>query len=335
MNKTANLKRLTAVVLSLVMTVCLLAACGGSENGSAKKHKMQAILISSSSQVTAGQGKTMEEYAKEKGIDFSVSFYDQNIATEAQLIENAVTSGVECLILHNQSEGDCIDAINAAVDAGVTVVLFATDIPKAKYSYLITENAYDVGVAAGKMAGEWANENLIANGKKVVAAFGNYSVTQIAVDRSNGFKDGLKSVCPVYEDVGTYEMAYQEEGLKVGENLLQSHPDVNLVCAINDQSGFGVMEALKAAGRNANDVGVFGIDGTDQGMYYIATDTMFKGTYAIPTNDAGRQLIDKGLELLDNGGGKGEQTVEYWESTKITKENVNDFKEIWGYLAES
>lgn len=335
MNFKMKTSRILALVLALSMMACLLAACGGSDSGSDKKYKMQAILISSSSQVTAGQGKAMEDYAKEKGVDFSVAFYDQNIATEAELIENAVTSGVDCLILHNQSEGDCVDAINAAVDAGVTVVLYATDVPEAKYSYLITENAYDVGVAAGKMAGEWANENLVANGRKVVAAFGNYSVTQIAVDRSNGFKEGLKSVCPVYEDAGTYEMAYQEEGLKVGENLLQSHPDVNLICAINDQSGFGVMEALKAAGRSADEVGVFGIDGTDQGMYYIATDTMFKGTYAIPTNDAGRQLIDKGIELLDNGGGKGEQTVEYWESTKITKANVNDFKDIWGYLAES
>lgn len=295
--------------------------------------KMKAILISSASQVTAAQGNAMQEYAGEAGIDFSVEYYEQNVATEATMIENAVTAGVDVLIIHNQSEGDCVDAINAAVEAGVVVLLYATDIPDAEYTYLITENAYDLGKAAGKMAGEWANEKLVSNNEPVIAAIGTYSVTPIAVDRSNGIKDALLETCPQVEIVGTYEMAYKEEGLEVGENILQGHPDVNLVVGINDQSACGVYEAFEAAGLTDKNIGMFGIDGSDEAMYYIAQDTLMKGTYYISGNDVGVQLVQKGIELMENGGAKaGEKEVEYWTPQKVTIENVEDYKDIWGML---
>lgn len=329
-------KSMLAVGLILIMAP-VLAACSSkapaedekSENKE-EKMKMEAILISSSSQVTTAQGNTMKEYAREQGIDFSVEYYDQNIAAEADLIENAVTSGVDVLIVHNQSEGDCVDVINEAVEKGVTVLLYATDIPDAEYTYLITEDAYLLGKETGKMAGEWANKKLVANGEAVVAAIGTYSVTPIAVDRSNGIKDGLAEVCPEAEIVGTYEMAYKEEGLEVGENILQGHDDVNLVVGINDQSTCGVYEAFKAAGLENNNIGMFGIDGTDEAIYYIANDTMFKGTYYISANDVGIQLVQKGIELMKNGGTEGgEKEVAYWTPEKITADNAEDYKEIW------
>ncbi len=334
-------KRIIAGGMALTMSAAL-AACSSKapvedekETGAKEQLKMEAILISSSSQVTTGQGNAMKEYAEEQGIDFSVEYYDQNIATEANLIENAVTSGVDVLIVHNQSEGDCVDAINAAVEQGVTVLLYATDIPDANYTYLITEDAYELGKETGRMAGEWANENLVANGEDVIAAVGTYSVTPIAVDRSNGIKDGLAEVCPDAEIVGTYEMAYKEEGLEVGENILQAHSDVNLVVGINDQSTCGVYEAFKAAGLENNNIGMFGIDGTDEAMYYIANNTMFKGTYYISANDVGIQLVQKGIELMENGGAKGgEKEVDYWAPQKITIDNVEDYKEIWESLAQ-
>lgn len=297
--------------------------------------KMQAILISSASQVTAGQGNAMAAYAKERGINFNVEYYDQNIATEANLIENAVQAGVNVLIIHNQSEGDCVDAINAAVDAGVTVLLYATDVPEARYTLLYTEDSRAAGEKMGEMAAAWAKDSLVAKGYPVVCALGTYSVTPIAVNRCEGAKEKLLEAIPDAQIVGTYEMAYKEEGLEVGENLLQSHPDTNLVLAINDQSAAGVMEAFRAAGKSDDEVGMFGIDGTDEGMYNIASGTMFKGTVAIPTNEVGELLVQAGLDLQDNPDKypAGGQTVINWESTPIDASNVDEFKDIWGHLA--
>lgn len=295
---------------------------------------MKAILISSSSQVTAAQGNAMTAYAKDNGIDFTVEYYDQNISTEATMIENAVAAGVDVLIVHNQSEGDCIEPINKAIDAGVEVILYATDIPEVDYTYLFTEDAYALGKQMGKMAGEWANENLVAKGEPVIAAVGTYSVTPIAVDRNRGIVDALTEVCPEAEVVGTYEMAYKEEGLVAGENILQSHPDVNLVIGINDQSACGVYEAFKAAGLSDKNIGMFGIDGTDEACYYISQDTLFKGVLYISANEVGEQMVQYGIDIMKNGAPDSAKNVVYWDAQEITKSNVEDYKGNWGHLAK-
>lgn len=307
---------------------------GGAADG--ERLKMEAILVSSASQTTAGQAKAMSDFAAENNIDFNVEYYDQNIATEASLIENAAQAGVKVLIILNQSPGDCVDAMNAAVDAGVTILLYATEVPDARYTLLYTEDAYSAGQMEGQMAAEWAQANLVDKGEKVVCALGTYSVTPIAVDRSNGAKDALLEAIPDAEIVGPFEMAYKEEGLEVGENLLQSHPETNLVMGCNDQSACGVMEAFAAAGRTPDQVGMFGVDGTDEGMYYIATDTMFKGTVAIPVNEVGVELVQVGIDLQGDPDlyPAGGQTIKNWESVPVTKSNVEDYRDLWEHLAQ-
>lgn len=335
----SGLAAAAAVALAACSTTQPATDSGSSDSSSASDSgslKMEAILISSASQVTAAQGNAMAAYAEERGVDFSVYYYEQVISKEADLIENAVQAGVDVLIVHNQSEGDCVDQINAAVDAGVTVLLYATDVPDAKYTLLYTEDSYSAGQKEGEMAAAWAQENLVDKGKDVICAMGTYSVTPIAVDRGLGAQDKLLELIPDATIVGTYEMAYKEEGLEVGENLLQSNPDVNLVLGINDQSACGVMEAFEAGGKTADEVAMFGIDGTDEGMYYIATGTMFRGTVAIPTNEVGCDLVQAGIDLQSDPDKypAGGQTVINWESTPIDASNVDEYKDIWGYLAD-
>ena len=133
--------------------------------------------------------------------------------------------------------------------------------------------------------------------------------------------------------VGVYEAAYKEEGLEVGENLLVSDPDTNVFLGVNDQSAAGVMEAFQAAGHT-QDVGLFGIDGTDQGMYDVARGTLFKGTVAIPYAQVGEDLVQAALDICAGTSTyePGSQTIEYWESAMIDESNVEDYRDIWGHL---
>jgi ABC-type sugar transport system substrate-binding protein len=288
------------------------------------------------SEVTSAQGDAMVTYAKDHGAELSVEYFNQNPATEQTLIENAVQAGVDVLIVHDQSENDCVDAINAAVDAGIPVLLYGTDVPDGNYTLLYGEDSYSAGQKMGEIAAAWAKENLVDAGKSVVCAMGTYSVTKIAVDRGVGAQDKLLEEIPDARIVGTYEMAYKEEGLKVGENLMQSDPDVNLVLAINDQSGLGVMEAIKAAGKGDDVIGIYGIDGTAEGMYNIAQGTLFKGTVAIPTNEVGEKLVQAGIDIIKGTSeyAVGSKTVLYWDSMPVDESNVDDYKDVWGSLAE-
>ena len=296
--------------------------------------KAVAILISSASQTTTGQGNAMQAYAENLGLDFSVQYYDQNIATEEEMIENAVTAGTDVMIVQNQSDGDCVDALNKAAEAGVKIVLYGQDIPDVDYTYLLAEDSVEAGRTIGKLAADWANENLVAKGEPVIAAIGNYTVSPIAVERNEGIMEILKEECPEAEVVGTYEMAYKQEGLEVGENILQAHPDVNLVIGINDQSVCGVYEAFTAAGLGNENIGMFGIDGTDEAMYNISKNDLFKGVSYFPVNRIGEQMVQYGVDNAKGSEDAPKDKIIYWSFEDVTYDNIEEYKDIWGYLAE-
>ena len=325
----------TGSLVMLVTTACSTNAPKSDEpeqGGTGKRPKIIYIDIAAS-EVTSGTGNAMKAYADERGADLTVEYFDQNVATEQSLIENAVQGGVSALIVHNQGGEDCVDALNAAVDAGIPLVLYQTDIPGVRYTVMFTENGYETGQKEGQLAAAWAQENLVDKDIPVVVASGTYSVSPFAVQRSDGALDEFLAAIPDAKVVGTYEAAYKEEGITVGENLLISDPDVNVFLGVNDQSSAGVMEAFQAAGHTEN-VGLFGMDGTDEAMYDVARGSLFKGTVAIPYIQVGEDLVQAALDLI-NGTSAYEpesQTIEYWEPAIIDESNVDEYRDFWGHL---
>lgn len=310
------------------------AAASATPAQSSDPVKVTAILISSASQVTTAQGNAIKEYAEAQGAECTLVYYDQDIATEASMIENAITAGTDILILQNQSEGDCLTEIQKAYDAGIIVIHYGVDVPGADYTYLYAEDGHKLGRQLGTMAGEWANENLVAKGEPVIVGLGNYSVSPVAVARYEGILEGLTATCPEAEVVGAYDMAYKEEGIKVGENILQAHPDVNLMVGINDQSTCGVYEVFMAAGLGDQNIAMFGLDGTAEAEYLIAQDTLFKGTININPNLVGEQMVQAGLDKLSGSPDAPAEKVIYWDGIAVTKENVAEFEWQWGHLAQ-
>ena len=330
------MKRIFAFILATVL-ILALSACSTDPGISDSKDssdglKGAAILISSASETTTAQGNAMAAYAKANGVEFSVEYYDQNIATEAAMIENAISSGVDFLIIHNQSEGDCVDAITKAAQAGIVVVLYGTDVPDAEYNYLFTEDSYALGEQMGTMAAKWANEYLVANGEPVIAVVGNYSVTPVAVYRNEGIVAALEELCPEVQIVDTYDMAYKQEGITVGENILQAHPDVNMVVGINDQSVCGVYEAFVGAGLEGKNIGLFGIDGTAEAAYNISKQTIYKGILDIDSAKVGEQMVQCGIDAV-NGNGPADKMI-YWAGEEIRYDNIDDFAYKWEHLAK-
>jgi len=296
--------------------------------------KVAVILISSASQITANQGNAIKEHVESLGAQCTLEYFEQNPATQADMIENAITAGADILFIQNQSAGDCIAEITRAHEAGITVLLYGEIVTDAEYTYVVTEDSYTLGYQLGSMAAAWANENLVAHGEAVVAAVGNYSITPLAALRHDGIVAALEELCPGVVIADSYEMAYKQEGITAGENILQAHPDVNLVVGINDQSVCGVYEVFVAAGLENNNIGIFGIDGTDEALYFISKNTMYKGSLDIDPGTVSCELVDMGIAKIMNDPSAPSEKTQYWEGVEINYSNINDYKNKWGSLAD-
>lgn len=340
---------LKKVVIGLLITALAgaLAACstqpqmGGSPDNPAgpaeavkqkEDIKITAIMPSSDSEVTTGQVNAMQAYAEAQGVQFTSAYYNLNVATQAGMIENAVTSGTDVIIMFSNSEHDCINEITMATEAGVTVILYMEDVPKSKYTYLFTEDGYSIGFQMGTMAANWANENLVANGDPVNAVVGNASVSVIGRQRNQGIIDALKEICPQVNVQAVYDMAYKSEGLETGEAILSAYPDTNLVVGVNDQSANGVYDTFVSAGKQDSNIGIFGIDGTDEALYNISNNGIYKGVINIDSNKTGERMVQAGIDTVMNSTDAPKDKINYFEASEISYDNIEDYKDKWSHV---
>ncbi len=77
---------------------------------------------------------------------------DHEPATEAQIIQDLITQGIDGLAISVADVGTVTDVINQAVEAGIPTITFDADAPDSlRQAYVGTDN-YAMGVAIGQMA---------------------------------------------------------------------------------------------------------------------------------------------------------------------------------------
>ncbi|MCW8305892.1 ABC transporter substrate-binding protein [Acidiphilium sp. PA] len=106
---------------------------------------------------------------------------------------------------------------------------------------------------------------------EIQGAYGN----SVEVARTEGFAAGLKAypgMKIVTEQTGNW---FTTDAEKVMSQILLAHPDVNAVYAQADTMAFGVMTALRDAGKKPGQVKIVSIDGTKQGVQDIVSGWIY------------------------------------------------------------
>ena len=251
------------------------------------------------------------------GYDVTVSSFDQDTGKQIEMIENYVNSGVS-MICTNPGSNAGDDALKAAMEKGVKVFVYGVET--ADYDLCAVEDETGVGQAIGTMAADYVNEKL---GGKVKAVALIDTAGQDLANRSNGILDAFREKCPDSEIVGTAECTSTGEGTAAMEDFLQRYPDIQIVLAYNDTFGLEGMEALKAAGKDGEEYGVFGCDGTSEGLKNIKEGTIYRGT--ISFGDIGSDVAQFGLDLM-NGKYDGQDHVKvYLQNFPVTAANIDEY----------
>ncbi len=115
-----------------------------------------------------------------------------------------------------------------------------------------------------------------------------------------------------------------DEGNIQAENFLAAHPDIQVICGINDTGVLGAYEVFKAQGKEGDNYGFFGADGDPQALQLISDDTMYRGTVMSGAYDALPGAID--ILIAASQGEEVDGTIIY-ETTPVTIDNVGDYLE--------
>ena len=139
---------------------------------------------------------------------------------------------------------------------------------------------------------------------------------------ANGIIDALTSACPNVKIVEQQSASLTDEGVELGENFLQAHPNMQVICGINDNAVLGAYQVWSAAGHVGDNIGFFGADADEGALDLISQGTSYRGSVALTAEESFPELIDACV-----AASKGETVPEtmYLGMTQITAENVADF----------
>ncbi len=257
------MKRVFAVLMTMMLTVGLMAGCSTSKPeapaastepaaDAAKKVGLVLSTLNNPFFVTLKDGA--EAKAKELGIELIVLDSQNDPSKDMANVEDLITQGVS-LILLNPTDSDAVaNAVKAANDAKIPVIT----LDRAANGGEVVSHVASDNIAGGKMAADFINEKL--GGKGNVIELQGIAGTSAARDRGQGFNEqlatyaGLKVVAAQPADFD------RTKGLSVMENLLQAQPDVQAVFAHNDEMALGAYQAVEASGKNILVVGFDAID---------------------------------------------------------------------------
>lgn len=182
-----------------------------------------------------------------------------DIAGQMGMLQDVLTQGVNAIILSTHDEGAAAPLVKQAVDQGIPVIIVNSDIPNfptpvhGVVGYSQRKGTTYLGNFAAGMVGGEAKVG-------VLEGLPGYHSTE----RIGGFLDAFAQF-PQMEIVATLPTEWNvDTGNTAMTDMIQAHPEINVVVAANDYIAIGAAKAAQAAGRS--DILIFGNDGDTTGL---------------------------------------------------------------------
>jgi ABC-type sugar transport system substrate-binding protein len=317
--------------IALAALALVVAACGSADDGSAGTEP-------AATEAAAGEGETVklglitkfpvdfffiiEDAAKAWAEDHSDVELVTGMGESASddegviaLIESMVAQGVDGIAITPTGPG-VQPALDAAIEAGVTIVLVDNDLPDwdGKTSVVATDNR-----AGGKLAGQWLADHL-EPGATLGVLEGRAGVPALD-DRVEGMIEGLGDAdITIVQSLPTD--CDQVKGVAAAEDLLTAHPDMDAIYAACGPPILGALEAIQNSGTSPEDLVVVGFDASDDELTQITAGNLDASIAQFPP-----KMGELGVDTLYNAV-KGESVVTNVDTgtAVVTIENVADFQ---------
>lgn len=210
-------------------------------------------------------GEGIKSVAAKKGIEVFMLAPQSGADINGQMgmIQDVLTQDVDAIIFGTHDEAAAAPLLKKAVDKGIAVVMINSDIPNFP-TPIHGVVGYKQRTGTHNMA-EWAIKQVA--GKDVNVGVIEGQPGYHSTERVGGFLDGIKDA-KNFKVVSSVDGKWNVEGGNTaGMDILQSHPEVNVIFAANDYMAIGAALAAKAAGRS--DLTILGNDGDTGGLEQI------------------------------------------------------------------
>ncbi|MBI1317681.1 MAG: substrate-binding domain-containing protein [Candidatus Hydrogenedens sp.] len=243
----------SAVLVSVVFTAC---GSGSPAPGDAAKPVIGAALLTQTHIFYQDMVAAMQQEAEAQGFQLRLQYAEFDSRRQHDQIETFIAQGVDALIVAPNDSSGMVPVIAEARAAGIPV--FTADIA-AHDADAVSHIASD-NVQGGRILAEYLAKELGGKGKIAIV---DHPIVASVQDRTRGFVE----VIDQYPDLTIVQRVPSEgqrdKALRVTQDLLQAHPDLDAIFGINDDSALGALAAVEAAGLQDKII-IVGFDGTPE-----------------------------------------------------------------------
>ena len=265
---------------------------------------------------------------KEFGVE-AIAYDPQNDpTTQASQVDDMIAAGIDAIVYLPYDSSSCRTVLQTLKKNKVVVVNIDTVVEEGDYDLVDAIIASD-NMMLGRLAGEWVTKNH-PDGAKIAIA--HLQVAESCIINVAGFWEGIKQTAKdpskfvevqVVEGGGNTEVTFSAI-----RDVLEAHPDIDVIYCINDPSAYGAIQAVADAGLTGK-VDVIGKDGAPIGKHNIAEGKQVQSSAQRPTY-MGYQAVVTALKILN--GEKVEFNTAI-PSYSITIDNIKDFDlDAWDSL---
>ncbi len=276
-------------VIAAVASLTTGSASAGSSTAAASK----TIGISFPNATKEGAVQQEMTYAKAlaKKLGYKLVIDDpgQDLNHQLNTINTWIQQRFHGIVVVALNPGAFGNLVKRATSAGVKWFTYGSDLPG--QTGAINLEQLKGGNTIGFLAGTWLKKNVKGAAK---VALLTYESGAWAREREKGIMQGLKRSGARFKIVAKQDALSESEGLAVTTPMLNAHPDLNAVLAIEETASEGAYQAFINKKYKPNTPNVFlgGIDGTLRALKLLKQgNTMYRGSAALSLRQLGEGMV--------------------------------------------
>lgn len=224
-------------------------------------------------------GNVMGEEAAKYGYEVVLLSGENDAAKQNNQLSDFVAQGYDAIFLNPVDSKSAGEGVKKANQAGIPVFTYDVQVTDEQASKMIVSHIGSDNYQGGRLTGESMMK--VTGDKGKIAIIGYPEVTS-CIFRVEGFKDYLKEHESKLQIVTELSgKGNRNDGYTVATDILQAHPDIVGIFAINDPSGLGAYAAVVKAGKT-NQITIVAFDASPAGKQAVYEKKIFDTPQQFP-----------------------------------------------------
>ena len=274
------------------MLIAAIVFSGSSAHVKNKEVVLVLKIIDHSNDFWSAFIEGAEIAAKEYGVNVTIVGPGSETQYEAQgkMIEEAIAKKPDAIALVPSDFRETQRYAEKIEDAGIPLVLAdSTMEQKMGKCVVATDN-----VEAGRKMGDYIARNF--RNITSIGVVGHVKGVSTAIEREQGLREGLGSLEEKVEDVVFCDSDFRK-AYEVTKQMLERHPDMNVIVGLNEYSSVGAARAVNDLGLK-DTVRMIGFDSSIKEVEYLEDGTFQAIVVQKPLN-MGYLCVEKTVQLLE------------------------------------